>query len=140
MLVKELMQTKVYFVKADTPVTDVIGLMKNYNIGIIPVCSNTGALIGVITDRDIVLNYDLLSSSDKDCALVTAGDIMSDNTATVNGNTEVHDAAMIFSKRKVRRLPVLENGKLAGMLSISDLAKKRIYLAEVGEIIGSLSE
>ena len=139
MLVKELMQTKVYFVMADSPMQDVISLMKNYNLGIVTVCDKTGALMGVITDRDIIIRYPLSGGFDRGGTPV-ARDIMSENIASVNSTAEIHDAAVIFSKKKVHRLPVLENGKLAVMLSISDLAGKRIFLAEVGEIIGAISE
>ena len=118
---------------------DVISLMKNYNIGIVPVCDKTGALMGVITDRDIIIRCPLSGGFDRGGTPVSR-DIMSENIASVNSTAEIHDAAVIFSKKKVHRLPVLENGKLAGMLSISDLAGKRIFLAEVGEIIGAISE
>ncbi|MGN0733958.1 MAG: CBS domain-containing protein [Emergencia sp.] len=139
MLVKELMKTKVYFVVADSPIRDVISLMKNYDIGIVPVCDNTGALMGVITDRDIILRCPISGSFDNGETPV-ARDIMSENIASVNSTAEIHDAAVVFAKKRVHRLPVLENGKLAGILSVSDLAGKRIFLAEVGEIIGSISE
>lgn len=139
MLVKELMQTKVYFVTADSTVSDVISLMRNYNVGIVPVCDNKGVLLGVITDRDLILKLPLSVGFDTE-RLPEVRSLMTENVATVRSTAEIHDAALIFSNKKVHRLPVLENGKLVGILSISDLAKKRIFLAEVGEIIGSIAE
>lgn len=139
MLVKEMMQTKVYFVTANSTLSDIISLLRNYNIGIVPVCDNTGALMGVITDRDIIMRIPDFGSFDVRTTTL-ARDIMTTDVSTVSSTAEIHDAAKIFSNKKVHRLPVLENGKLAGMLSISDLAKKRVFLAEVGDIIGSIAE
>ena len=139
MLVKEMMQTKVYFVTANSTLSDIISLLRNYNIGIVPVCDNTGALMGVITYRDIIMRIPDFGSFDVRTTTL-ARDIMTTDVSTVSSTAEIHDAAKIFANKKVHRLPVLENGKLAGMLSISDLAKKRVFLAEVGDIIGSIAE
>lgn len=137
MIVKELMSTKIYFAKINAVVSDVAALMKQYDIGFIPICDNRGSLLGAVTDRDIVLRGILNHSVPP--SRLPVSEIMSKNIASVNTDMDVHDAACIFSEKKVRRLPVLENEKLVGILSLSDLARKKLYHAEVGDIMGFLS-
>ena len=138
MTVKELMSANVCFVNGDAPIGDAAALMKKYNIGLVPVCDNKGHLLGLITDRDIVLRALDRESPQEEPLRVS--DIMSEDVVTISPETDIHDAACIFSAKKVRRLPVLENSRLVGILSISDLAKKRIYLAEVGDIMGAIAK
>lgn len=137
MTVKELMSASICFVARDAPVSQVAALMKKYNIGMIPVCDSKGCLLGVITDRDIVLRA---VASDTPWEGLKSSQIMSSDIVTISPEINIHEAAGIFSKIRFHRLPVVENGRLVGILSISDLAKKRIYLAEVGDIMGSIAK
>ncbi len=137
MTVKELMTTSVCFLKPDASISDAAALMKKNNIGIVPICDNRGCLLGLVTDRDILMRV-----STADAAIVELtkiSDIMTTNLVTISPEMNVHDAACLFSKKKVHRLPVLENGRLVGMLSLTDLAKKKIFLAEVGDIMGAIA-
>lgn len=102
---------------------------KSEDIGIIPICDKQNHILGVITDRDLVVRY-------KEGLL--AKDLMTSAPITVNAEDEIHRAALVFSKYKIRRLPVLHNDKLVGMLSLKDLAKKKIFTAEIGHIIYSI--
>lgn len=138
MTVKELMTSSVCYVKSEAPISDVINLIKQYDIGIVPVCDNKGCLQGIITDRDIVLRC--LSLGLRDFSKIKATEIMTDVIFSVSPEISIHDAASVFAKRKVRRLPVVENQRLVGVLSLSDLAKRRIFLAEVGDIMGELAK
>ena len=65
----------------------------------------------------------------------TVDDIISRNIVCAAPKDNIHDAALKMSEFGVRRLPVVENEKLAGMLSLKDLASKRIFTAEIGHII-----
>lgn len=137
MTVKELMTTSVCFVKSDAPIPDAAALMKKNNIGVVPVCDNKGCLLGLLTDRDILLRALTLGTGSLEHMKVS--EIMTANVVTVSPEMNVHDAACIFSKKKVHRLPVLENDRLVGMLSLTDLARKKIFLAEVGDIMGAIA-
>ncbi len=131
------MTTSVCFLKPDASISDAAALMKKNNIGIVPICDNRGCLLGLVTDRDILMRV-----STADAAIVELtkiSDIMTTNLVTISPEMNVHDAACLFSKKKVHRLPVLENGRLVGMLSLTDLAKKKIFLAEVGDIMGAIA-
>lgn len=137
MTVKELMTTSVCFLKPDASISDAAALMKKNNIGIVPICDNRGCLLGLVTDRDILMR---VSTADAAIVKLTKiSDIMTTNLVTISPEMNVHDAACLFSKKKVHRLPVLENGRLVGMLSLTDLAKKKIFLAEVGDIMGAIA-
>lgn len=137
MIVKELMSTNIYFAKIDATIADVAALMKQYDIGFVPICDNKGCLLGVVTDRDIVLHSKFAKISDFQSLPIS--EVMSSNIIAVNADMNVHDAACMFSEKKVRRLPVLESGKLTGVLTLSDLARKKLFLAEVGDIMGHLA-
>ena len=138
MVVKELMSANICFTKPDASVFDAAVLMKKYDIGFVPVCDNNGALLGLLTDRDILLKT-LRDEKGPDITL-SVSDIMTKEVCTVSSDTDIHDAACIFGEKKVRRLAVVENSRLVGVLSLSDLAKKKIFLAEVGDIMGSLAK
>lgn len=138
MVVKELMSANICFTKPDASVFDAAALMKKYDIGFVPVCDNNGALLGLLTDRDILLKT-LRDEKGPDITL-SVSDIMTKEVCTVSSDTDIHDAACIFGEKKIRRLAVVENSRLVGVLSLSDLAKKKIFLAEVGDIMGSLAK
>ena len=138
MTVKELMTTSVCFLKSDATIPDAAALMKKNNIGVVPVCDNRGCLLGLITDRDILIRALALGTGSLE--QIKVSDIMTASVVTVSPEMNIHDAACMFSKRKVHRLPVLENDRLVGMLSLTDLAKKKIFLAEVGDIMGAIQK
>ena len=126
MMVKDLMTTYVSSVVPDEPAESVIRIMQGEDVGIVPVCDIQNHVLGVITDRDMIMR----THTDK-----TAGEIMTTPVFTADIKEDVHQAALRMAEHGVRRLPVLENEKLAGMLSLRDLARKRIYIAEIGHII-----
>ncbi|MGC2872685.1 CBS domain-containing protein [Ihubacter sp. rT4E-8] len=137
MTVKELMSTSICFIRSDASLSQAAALMRQYNIGFIPVCDNKGALLGAVTDRDLITRTDFEADEP---AKIPASSLMTKNLVTVSPDMDIHDAACLFSKSKVHRLPVVENGRLVGILTVNDLAKKRIYLAEVGDIMGAFMQ
>ena len=126
MLVKDLMTAAVTSVPPGSAVDSAIKVMRSEDVGIVPVCDIQGHLLGVITDRDILI---------RDGFGKTVDEIMSRDVIFAAPKDDIHDAAMKMSQYGVRRLPVVENEKLIGMLSLKDLAGKRIFTAEIGHII-----
>ena len=98
----------------DEPVVAAARLMRMRGIGALPVCEDDGTLAGMLTDRDIVVRC--VSSGDAPGA-VPVRSIMSRDPVTVEAGADIRRAA------QVRRLPVTEGGKLAGILSIDDIAR-----------------
>ena len=127
MLVKDLMSTSIITVSPDDTLERVIFIMKSEDVGVVPVCDLQNRLVGIITDRDLIIRDGL-----------RAADFMSESPVTVNTQDDIHNAALKFSQYKVRRLPVLDGERLAGMLSLKYLAKKKILMAEIGHIIYSI--
>ena len=126
MLVKDLMTAAVTSVPPGSAVDSAIKVMRSEDVGIVPVCDIQGHLLGVITDRDILI---------RDGLGKTVDEIMSRDVIYAAPKDNIHDAALKMSQYGVRRLPVVENEKLIGMLSLKDLAGKRIFTAEIGHII-----
>ena len=130
MFVKDLMSSYITSVKPEDPVSAVIACMRSENVGMVPVCDAQSHLLGVITDRDVIM---------RDGFAKTAGEIMTTQPVTTAPREELRDAAMKFSEFAVHRLPVVENERLVGMLSLRDLATKKLYIAELGHILYAIS-
>lgn len=131
MLVKDLMTSSVSALQPDAPISAAVKIMRSENVGVVPVCDIQNHVLGIITDRDIIMR---MPSADSKAESVMSRDII-----CADAKDDVHDAALLMSKHAVHRLPILENEKLVGMLSLKDLAKKRIFIAEIGHIIYELS-
>lgn len=119
MKVRELMSKPVVRIHADEPISVAARTLTHYNIGAMPVCGTDGKLCGFITDRDIVTRC-LAAERSPDRTKVR--DVMTGQVLSVSPDTEVAAAARMMGTRQVRRLPVVENGRLCGMISLGDLA------------------
>ena len=135
MRVKDLMTTSITCVRPETSILQVAKQMKQENIGAIPVCNDRGEALGIITDRDIVIR----SVSDENGSK-TAKDIMTTNLIFANPNMDTHEAAFLLAKYQVRRLPVVENNKIVGMLAMADIARKSVYVDEAGDALSAISK
>ena len=85
----------------------------------LPVCGKDGKLRGVVTDRDIVTRCLAAGRSPEE---TTVGQIMTSQVHSVEPNTESSLAAAMMGRQQIRRLPVVESGRLCGILSLGDLA------------------
>lgn len=135
MKVRDIMTTEVATAEPDSTLQEIAAMMKDEDTGAIPVLDED-QLIGIITDRDIVLRC---VAAGHDCADVTADDIISDNVETVEPDADVDEAVRLMAHRQIRRLPVCDNGKLVGMLSLGDIAVKQSD-DEAGEALEDISE
>ncbi len=135
MKVKDMMSTSVVCARPETPIDILAKQMKTENVGLLPICTDSGNILGVVSDRDIVLR----SVSNK-MMNQTAKDIMTQNVICATPNMDSHDAALLLSKYQVRRLPVAENGKLVGMLALADIARKKLYIDEAGDALSAISK
>ena len=88
--------------------------------------------MGIITDRDIVLK---VVAAGKNTNNILAKDIMSTDIISVTTDQDVHEAANLMSKYQIRRLPVLEAGKLVGIVAIGDLAIEKVHINEAGDAL-----
>lgn len=134
MIVKDIMSSSVVSVNTNQSVTEAAKLMSNYNIGSVPVVAENSVL-GIITDRDIVLRCIAKEISANDCKV---GDIMSTGATYVTSDQPVYDAIKLMASHQVRRLPVIDNGKLLGIVSLADIARERCT-PEIAEALSEIS-
>ena len=121
MKVSDIMSDRVVTIDEREPVIAAARLLKRMNLGALPVTDRGGKLVGMLTDRDIVLRCVALGG---DARTMTTGDVMTRGVVTATPDVKVDDAAKRMGHGQVRRLPVVENGKLVGMLSLADMARK----------------
>lgn len=134
MKVRDLMTHSVSCVRPETSLPQVARQMRQEDVGAIPVCDDRGHVLGVVTDRDIVIRS--VSSGGMPN---TANDIMSQNVVSISPGSNTHEAALLMAKHQVRRLPVVEGGRLVGILALSDIARKNIYVDEAGDALSAIS-
>lgn len=137
MKLREIMTQDVSAVSPKDSIIEAAKIMQERNVGCIPVCTSNKEVMGVLTDRDIVLRVvaEGRNPNDLDVSQVMSTDL------TV-GNTEMHveDAARIMAEHQIRRLPIVENKKLVGIVSVGDLATQHIFIDEAGESLSKISQ
>ena len=136
MKVQDVMTSSVEWVSPETKVVDVAKLMKRDDVGSIPICQGN-SLIGIVTDRDIVLKV-VATGGNTNNTLVK--DTMSTDIISVSADQDVHEAANLMSKYQIRRLPVLDKGRLVGIVSLGDLAVEKMHINEAGDALSDISQ
>jgi CBS domain-containing protein len=120
MKVKDVMHKGVDWVSPDTPVTELAKLMREHDIGAIPIGEND-RLIGMVTDRDIVCKG--LAQDSFDASRATARDVMTPGIHCCRDDDDLAKAVRHMEPLKVRRLPVINKGKrMVGILSLGDVS------------------
>lgn len=109
--------------------------MRDHDIGFIPVVDGN-KLIGVVTDRDLVIR----GYAEKHSGSTSVTECMSQEVQTISPNLSVDEAASLMADKQIRRLPVVENGELKGIVSLGDLAIREIFVSEAGQALSSISE
>jgi CBS domain-containing protein len=105
--------------------------MRDHNIGDVVVLDRTDRLKGILTDRDIVVRAIALGY---DPAVTTAGEVATADIQTMKPDERVVDAVECMRKKAVRRVPVVDDGKVVGILSLGDLAQARDSNSALGQI------
>ncbi|MCL1632907.1 CBS domain-containing protein [Sporolactobacillus sp. CPB3-1] len=134
---KDIMSSNVICCTPDEPVQAAADLMRKHNIGCIPVTEN-GRFEGIITDRDITLRS---AAVGKESNQMTVRECMS-NHALISGSPDmnVQEAAKMMAEHQIRRLPVVENGQVVGMVALADLATEEQFDHEAEKALAGISE
>ena len=132
MKIRDCMTAHVVCVGAEEPAETAARLMARYNLGLLPVRGADGRMCGVVTDRDLVLRC---MAAGQEAGKLPVAHTMSNRV--VSGDTDER-AVRTMARERVRRLPVVEDGKLVGMVSLGDLARQRTYAMEAGECLGAV--
>ena len=135
MEIKDIMTRNVITIDPGENVEVAARTMNQFNIGALPVCRN-GKLCGVLTDRDIVtrcLAANRLPADTQVCQ------VMTEQVTAVSPNMQTAVAAHLMGRLQIRRLPVVEGGKLCGMVSLGDLAIREETVLDAGDVLADIS-
>lgn len=122
MIVKDVMSSHVATVNEQDTVSNAAEIMCRHDIGVLPVMKNGNKLVGMLTDRDIVLRCVADKRDQENCKV---GEIMTSTTLSIDPNKSLAEALQMMSNHQVKRLAVTEDGKLSGIVSLSDIARIR---------------
>ena len=136
MKVADIMTSHVISVGQKEPVSVAARLMKRHNLGALPVCDDDGRLRGMVTDRDIVTRCVAMDYDPTDTML---REIMTRGILTCKRSDDVDKAAAAMGREQIRRIPVTEDGRLVGMVSLADMARREIFSMETALALGEIS-
>lgn len=136
MRVRDLMSKSVVTITPEESAALAARLLSRHELGSLPVCAADGTLVGIVTDRDIVTRC---VAAGEEPGRVPVRDIMSPAPSVITPETPISDAARLMAQRQVRRLPVVEQGHVVGMLSLGDLARSRRTDTEAAAALSDIS-
>lgn len=135
MKVKDIMTTNVACVNPSTTIVEAAQLMKEHNVGSIPVCDKN-SVVGIITDRDIVVRN---IAKGKNSQETSVKDTMTPGVTTVTPEMDVNEVAKMMAHSQIRRVPVVEDNKLVGIVALGDIAIEAKYNTEVADTLTEIS-
>jgi CBS domain-containing protein len=107
-------------IKEDQTLAEAARMMRDLDVGSLPICGHDDKLHGMLTDRDIVIRC---IAEGRDCTQSRAGEFAQGSVHWVSADADIDDALAIMSEHQVKRLPVLDGHRLVGMISETDLTK-----------------
>ena len=132
MKIREVMTNRVVKIHPEESVSVAARTLQHYKIGALPVCGYDGALCGVVTDRDLVTRC---VATGRSAGSTKVKDVMTGRVISVRPDMEASAAAHLMGREQVRRLPVIDDGKLCGVISVGDLAGKEESSYEAAEAL-----
>ena len=136
MKLREIMTNQVVRIHPDESVSVAARTLTHYNIGILPVCGSDGRLCGLVTDRDIVTRC---LAAGREPQRTSVREVMTAKIIAARPDMDASIAASLMGSKQIRRLPVMENGRLCGMVSLGDLAGKEESSMEAGDALTEIS-
>jgi len=132
---REIMTTNVTSVTTTAPIREAAAMMRDGDIGSLPVVEN-GRLVGIVTDRDIVVRA-IAQGADASTSISAA---MTADVFSVRPDDFVFEAIRLMGDKKVRRIPVVsDDGKLAGIIAMADIALEVEDEREIAETLEEIS-
>ncbi|GGK95920.1 CBS domain-containing protein [Streptomyces flaveus] len=117
---REVMHAGATCIQENETLQDAARRMKELDVGALPICGEDDRLHGIITDRDIVVKC---LAKGKDPRTVTAGQLEQGKPITIDAGADANQVLQAMEEHKIRRLPVIDNHRLVGMISEADLAR-----------------
>jgi CBS domain-containing protein len=129
------MTRQVATVTPDQSVQEAAQLMNEHNVGAIPVVEN-GKVKGIITDRDITLRTTAQGLTPS----TPVSQVMTSDVVTGTPNMSVDEAAKVMAKNQIRRLPIVQNNALCGIVALGDIATNQAYDEAAEQALSEISE
>ena len=139
MKVSEIMTSGVKTTRANTPVKDLANMMCLNNISGLPVIDDENKIIGIVSEKDLLKrmfpdiadlareegmpDFEDMEKNYSDTLSLIASDIMTKTVSSVSSEMPIMKAASMMCARNIRRIPVVDNNKLVGIISIGDVHK-----------------
>ena len=136
MMLRDIMSKTVVRIHPEETVSVAARMLEHYNIGALPVCGSDGRMCGLVTDRDIVTRC---LAAGRSPGTTTVGQVMTAHVIAARPDMDASLAASMMGREQIRRLPVLENGRLCGMVSLGDLAVKEESSIDAGDALTEIS-
>ena len=136
MKLRDVMTNPVIRIHPEENVAVAARMLSRYNIGILPVCGSDGRMVGLVTDRDLVTRC--LASS-RSPAATAVKEVMTKQIISARPDMDAALAAGLMGAKQIRRLPVVENGKLCGMVSLGDIARQTETAYDAGDALAEIS-
>lgn len=133
--VKDVMTPRPTSIASDATAVEAARRMVSEDVGSLPVLEED-RLVGMVTDRDLVLN---VMAKDLDPHKVAVADVCSENPVTIGPDENLDEALQRMAKDQVRRLPVVEDGRLVGILAQADVARTA-HPESTGRMVEEISE
>ena len=136
MKVRDIMTQTVIRIHPEETAAVAARMLTHYNIGALPVCDGDGRLRGVVTDRDIVTRC---LAAGRQPEQTRIRELMTGAVVSASPDMDVHLAANLMGHRQIRRLPVVQDGKLCGMVSLSDFANREETAYDAADALSTIS-
>ncbi len=130
------MTKDVAYINPMSNVVEAAQIMQKHNVGSIPVCDQNGVR-GILTDRDIIVRN---IAHGKNPLETPVSEVMTSSVSTATPDMDVEEAAKIMAEQQVRRLPVVENNMIVGMISLGDFAVNSRTDVEASEALTEISK
>lgn len=137
MKLREIMTRNVVTVDPEESVEVAARTLNRHNIGCLPVANRAGKLCGMVTDRDLVTRC---IAAGKSPAATRVREVMTGQVTTAQPDMESGVAAHLMGRLQVRRLPVVEQGLLCGMVSLGDLAGREDTVMDAADALADISD
>lgn len=135
MKAKDVMVKDVVKVNSCTLVDNAVKMMNKNNIGCL-IIEDNGEARGIVTQRDLL---EKVLEKAKDPRKLVVSDIMTKRLVVGNPDMEIHEAAKLMFKRKIKKLPIVENGKLIGLITLTNIARTVSVDQEMIDMVEKLS-
>lgn len=136
MKVSDIMTKNVIKVSPEESVEVAARALTHYNIGALPVCKEDGKVCGMVTDRDLVTRC---MAANMPASSTSIRQVMTSQVMSVHPDTDAAVAAHLMGRQQVRRLPVMENGKLCGMISLGDIACREESVMDAADALTDIT-